>query len=132
MAKMQIVVVTPERTTVDQTVDFVIVPMFDGEQGILPGHAALIGRLGPGELRIRSGSETNRYYVDGGFVQISNNVVSVLTGRSIPADEIDVAAAKEALQAAKSQPGNNLDLMEIKQKAIAQAKAQIRMVEGVS
>lgn len=126
---LQIVVVTPEKTTLDQQVDSVTLPMFDGERGIHRGHAPLIGRLGPGELRSVNGSQVNRYYVDGGFVQVSNDVVSVLTGRSIPASEIDLSAAKQELEAAERQHATNSDLMELKQKAIAQAKAQIRMVE---
>ena len=50
----------------------------------------MIGRLGPGELRVRAGSSEDRYYVDGGNVQVESNVVSVLTGHSLLASEIDV------------------------------------------
>ena len=71
-----------------------------------------------------------RYYVDGGFVQVEGNKVSVLTGRSIPAAEIDVAAAKAALAEAEQQEAGNADLAAIKSKAVAQARAQIRMAEG--
>ncbi|MCH2180627.1 MAG: ATP synthase F1 subunit epsilon [Mariniblastus sp.] len=127
---LQIVVVTPERTTLDQQVDSVIVPSFDGERGIYNGHAPLVERLGPGELRTVSGDQVSRYYVDGGFVQVSADVVSVLTGRSIPAGEIDLSAAKQDLETAEREPANNTELMELKQKAIAQAKAQIRMAEN--
>ena len=132
MSELQIVVVTPERTTVDESVDSVVVPMIDGELGVLQGHAPLIGRLGPGELRFQSGKGTSRFYVDGGFVQILDDVVSVLTGVSIPADEIDVADAKEKLHQAERQSAENAELLALKRKAIAQAQAQIRMVEGVS
>ena len=54
-----------------------------------PAHTAMIGRLGYGEMRIVEGDRTDRYYVDGGFVQVSNNVVSVLTNRAVPASEVD-------------------------------------------
>src|SRR5262249_1605994 len=64
---LRCVVVTPERALVDAAFDFVALPMYDGELGVLPGRAPLIGRLGPGELRTRHGNETNRYFVDGGF-----------------------------------------------------------------
>ena len=131
MSQLQIVVVTPEQTTVDETVESGVVPMIDGELGILEDHAPLIGRLGPGELRVRGGKGTSRYYVDGGFVQILNNVVSVLTGNSMPVDQIDVSQAREDLKEAERQPADTPELMELKRKAIAQAQAQIRMVEGV-
>jgi len=127
---LQIVVVTPERTTLDQQVDSVVVPSFDGERGIYHGHAPLVERLGPGELRTVSGGQVSRYYVDGGFVQVADDVVSVLTGRSIPAEEIDISVARQELENAERESAENSELMDLKQKAIAQAKAQIRLAKG--
>lgn len=129
MAQIQIVIVTPEATTLDQMVDGVIVPLLDGAAGVLAGHAPTIGRLGPGELRVRDGSKETSYYVDGGFVQIADNVVSVLTGNSVAIEEIDVAAAKEALAKAEGMESGKAELAELKSKAVAQAKAQIRLGE---
>jgi len=131
MSQLQIVIVTPETTMLDQAVDSITLPLVDGEAGVLPGHAPMIGRLGPGELRTRTGQTEARYYVDGGFVQIEKNVVSVLTGRSMSADKIDVIAAREALAAAEKKPSDKPELADLKQKAISQAKAQIRMAEKV-
>ncbi len=73
--------------------------MYDGELGVLPGRAPLIGRLGYGELRIRAATETRRFFVDGGFAQVRANTVTVLTGRALKAEEINVPAAEEALHA---------------------------------
>lgn len=129
MAQIQIVIVTPETTTLDQMADAVTLPLIDGEAGILPGHAAMIGRLGPGELRVSTGSTTDRYYVDGGFAQVESGVISVLTGKSMPASEIDLKAAREALESAENEVSDNPQTAESKGKAIAQAKAQIRMAE---
>ena len=56
--RLQCVVVTPERTLFDEVVEFVALPLYDGELGVLPGRAPLIGRLGFGELRIRDGGAT--------------------------------------------------------------------------
>ena len=64
--------------------DFVALPLYDGEIGIAPGHSPFIGRLGYGELRVVNGGGRTRYYVDGGFVQVADNLVSVLTKRAIP------------------------------------------------
>ena len=82
MSQLQIVIVTPETTTLDKSVDSVIVPLFDGQKGILPGHAPMIGRLGPGNLKVTTGGTEETYTVDGGFVQVENNTVSILTGKS--------------------------------------------------
>ncbi len=127
MAQMQLVIVTPEKTTLDQMVDAVTLTLFDGEAGFLPGHAPMIGRLGPGELRARVGSEESKYYVEGGNVQIENDVISVLTGQSIGVGEIDLAAAKAALEVAEAESASSPALAEMKQKAIAQAQAKIRI-----
>jgi len=99
---LRCVVVTPERALLDVEVDFVAVPMYDGELGVLPGRAPLIGRLGPGELRTRRGNETHRFFVDGGFAQVRSNVVTVLTPRAMKAEEIDRATAEQALETAKA------------------------------
>src|SRR5438309_986394 len=97
---IQCVVVTPERALLDETVDFVVLPMFDGELGVLPGRAPLIGRLGFGELRTVVGRTVHRYYIDGGFAQVRANVVTVLTSKAMPAEEIKLASAEESLKSA--------------------------------
>src|SRR2546425_13230024 len=91
--KVRCVIVTPERAVLDETVDFVALPMYDGELGVLPKRAPLIGRLGYGELRTKKGEITQRFFVDGGFAQVRADVVTVLTARAVPAEEINVAAA---------------------------------------
>ncbi len=52
---------------------------------------------GIGELRVRSGGVTKRYYVNGGFVQVAANIVSVLTGGAVPAERLDAEAARAEL-----------------------------------
>lgn len=120
------VVVTPEQTALDQKADFVALPLYDGEIGIGANHSPLIGRLGYGEMRIKTGSTTTSYYIDGGFVQVADNVVSVLTNRAVPAQKLDQAAAEKQLAAANQRPGNSPELLEMRDKAIAQARAQVR------
>ena len=101
--KLQCVVVTPEKTLFDEWVDFVALPLYDGEAGVLPGRTPLIGRLGFGELRTKTGDVVKRYFIDGGFVQVRADVVTVLTNRAVPAQELDAAAAAKELEAAGSQ-----------------------------
>jgi len=120
------VVVTPEQTALEQKADFVALPLYDGEIGIAPGRSPLIGRLGYGELRIKSGGTTTIYYVDGGFVQVADNTVSVLTNRAVPARSLDSAAAEKQLAAAALKPSNTPELMGVRDRAVAQARAQVR------
>src|SRR4051794_37085857 len=98
---LQCVVVTPEKAVLDESAESVVLPMYDGELGVLVGRAPMIGRLGAGELRIVHHGRTQRYFVDGGFAQVRSNVVTVLTSRAIKAGEINTAAASAALEEAK-------------------------------
>lgn len=127
--KLKCVVVTPERELLDVEADFVVLPMFDGELGVLPGRAPLVGRLGAGELRIRQGTETRRYFVDTGFAQVRSNVVTVLTSRALPASEINVAKAKEDLQQAVKEMASTPEAQKDREKAQERARAQIRTAE---
>lgn len=124
--ELQVVVVTPERAVLDQEADFVAVPMFDGELGVLPGRAPLIGRLGFGELRTVRGAETRRMYIDGGFVQVRDNVVTVLTQRAVPEESLSVSAAEAELQAALV-PGKTPEEQEEQLLRQKRARSQLRM-----
>jgi F-type H+-transporting ATPase subunit epsilon len=124
---LQCVIVTPERALLDEPADFVALPMFDGELGVLPGRAPLIGRLGCGELRLRRSNDTHRYFLEGGFAQVRANTVTVLTARALKASEIDARAAEEALREALA-PGANPPAQEAQRKAQERARAQLRMV----
>jgi F-type H+-transporting ATPase subunit epsilon len=123
---VECVVVTPERAVLDEPVDFVALPMYDGELGVLPGRAPLIGRLGYGELRIRNGNITKRYYVDGGFAQVRANVVTVLTPRAIRGEDIDARAAAQALEGALA-PAATPAAQEANLKTQARARAQLQV-----
>jgi F-type H+-transporting ATPase subunit epsilon len=127
--ELHCVVVTPERALLDVPADFVALPMADGEMGVLPGRAPLIGRLGFGELRIRQGNQTTYLYVDGGFVQIRADTVAVLTPRALKADEVRPADAQNALENARLalQRAVGTEAQEAQLKAQDKARAQIRV-----
>ncbi len=131
---VQCVVVTPERAVLDEAVDFVALPMYDGELGVLPGRAPLIGRLGYGELRIRRATDTRRFYIDAGFAQVRANVVTVLTPHAFRAEEINPAAAEEALKKAKGiavTPEEQIALLKAQQRARAQLAVARRARENL-
>jgi F-type H+-transporting ATPase subunit epsilon len=124
---IECVVVTPERTVFDEVVEFVALPLYDGELGVLPRHTPLIGRLGYGELRTKRGNETHHYFVDGGFAQVRDDVVTVLTNRAIPAAAIDPAAATAELEAAHARVATTEHDQAEKAKAVTRARALIRI-----
>lgn len=129
MAQLQVIVVTPETTVREAVASFVALPLFDGEIGIAPAHSPMIGRLGYGEMRLEVAGKTERFYVDGGFVQVADNVVSVLTNRAIPAENLDAIAAEQMLESARQRPANSPELMAIRDRMVTQARAQKRVAE---
>ena len=129
---LRCIVVTPEATILDRVAEFIALPLYDGEIGIGRGHSPLIGRLGYGEMRLRTDDgHTERYYVDGGFVQVVGNVVSVLTAEAILATEIDPGVAAEQLREAHSQVATSDALFEQRDRLEAQARAQLRLARHV-
>ncbi len=126
MHDIHVIVVTPEATVVDAKTKFVAVPFYDGEVGIANDHAPLIGRLGCGELRFESDGETVRYFIDGGFVQIADNVVSIMSNRALSESLIDAGEAQQQLEAAMSQPAAGDEVAE-RQKQIDRARAMLRV-----
>jgi F-type H+-transporting ATPase subunit epsilon len=124
--QLQCVVVTPERTVLDEPAEFVAVPLYDGELGVLPGRAALIGRLGSGELRVRSGETVKHYYIDGGFTQIRDDVVTVLTGRAMKAGDINPAKVQADMDAAH-QPAATPEARAKQQETLAKGRVQLRI-----
>lgn len=125
--ELRLVVVTPETTLVDEACDFVALPLFDGELGVARGHSPMIGRLGYGELRIKQGGNERRLYVDGGFVQVVDNAVSVLTDRAVEAKDVDAAQARTKLEAAIAERAPTDEQQAIRDRKIAQAWGQIRV-----
>ncbi len=78
-------------------------------------------------MRVKIGDKVSRYYLDGGFVQVSGNVVSVLTNRVVAADQVDAEAARVQLKKAKSMPILTADQEEIRDRVVAQAHGQLRV-----
>lgn len=120
------VVVTPERTELDREVDSVVLPMFDGELGVQKGRAAMIGRLGYGQLRMKSGATSETFFIDGGFVQVENDVVSLLTARAIPSASLNVGTAEAELAEALAAPSTTPVQQELKETAVRRARGLLR------
>jgi len=92
--KIQLEVVTPERSVLAEPVDMVTVPGLGGELGILPGHTPLISQLQTGVLTYVQDGKNNQLHVSGGFVEVRDDHVSVLAEVAERPDEIDAARAK--------------------------------------
>lgn len=114
MLKLEIV--TPERKVVDAEVESVTIPTASGEAGIMSAHAPLISALKPGILSYSLKGNVEKLAVSTGFVEVSNDLVSVLTDFAESAEDIDTAAAKtdrdeaeKELVAASSSPADETE-----------------------
>lgn len=106
--KLRLVIVTPERTLLDEHASALRFPLYDGDIGILPGRLPLIGRLGCGELKVTTATgDEKHFFIDGGFVQVLGMTVSLLTHRAVPVENLSVAEAEKRLQAARSRPAHS-------------------------
>jgi F-type H+-transporting ATPase subunit epsilon len=77
-------VISPEQTLFEGEAESVVAPAFDGSVGILTGHAPMVTLLGQGELRLEGSTlvGTRRFTVEGGFLQVAENHVRVVTERA--------------------------------------------------
>ncbi|MDR3182257.1 MAG: ATP synthase F1 subunit epsilon [Planctomycetaceae bacterium] len=130
---MKCIIVTPEKTVLDTETAFTVLPLIDGEYGIMPHHAPLVARLGAGELRITdSGGSVTNYYVEGGFAEVIGDTINLLTMHALPASELDVARAEEQLEKALARPGDTPELAKIRQEKIYSRRARLRVAHRVA
>jgi F-type H+-transporting ATPase subunit epsilon len=99
--KLQLEVVTPDRLVLSEAVDIVMAIGSLGEFGILPNHVPFLSPLMAGELRYRKDNQLDYMVVTGGFVEVSQNKVTVLAEAAERAREIDLDRAKRAKERAE-------------------------------
>lgn len=103
-----------------------------GELGINPGHAPLLSDLKPGPVRvIKQAGDEELYYLSGGYLEVQPNAISILADTAVRADDIDEAAAAEAVKAAEQGLANQNGEIEYSKAAtmLAEATAQLRTVQ---
>ena len=123
----QCTVITPERRLFDAPADFVAMPAHDGEIGILRDRAPLVCKLGIGILRIQTGGDTHRIFVDGGFARMLENTLVILTPQARTPKEIDPAAEEAALSRARGLHPTDAEGQAARRRDIDRAAARLRL-----
>jgi F-type H+-transporting ATPase subunit epsilon len=101
--EMSLHIITPEGTVLsDVTTDSVVVPVTDGTMGILYNHAPMVTTLRIGVLRYKQGNGYKRVAISGGFLELSNNRITILADTAEPGENIDVLRAQEARKRAEA------------------------------
>ena len=126
---IELIVVTPERQLLRETVVEVTLPGRDGELGILPGHAPLITELGIGELSYRTAASSQplALAVIRGFAEVLPDRVTLLAETAERAEEIDLQRAQEAKARAEKRLASNDTNMDWDRATVALTRAIIRI-----
>ena len=123
--------ITPQEQVIECDATSVALPAHDGQMGFLHNRAPLLCKLGVGELRIGSTAGEHRYFIDGGFAQMLNNELTVLTEHAKPASDIDAARANEQLLEAAGLESGDAASREKKDLALARARSRKRITSAV-
>ena len=123
-------IITPERVALECDARFVALPAHDGEVGILRDRAPLMCKLGIGVLRISAAEKGGSLFIDGGFAQVVENRVTVLTEQAKSPEEIDAKAAEQDLSEAHAMRITDEASFFARSKAIKRAQTQLKLVRG--
>ena len=78
-------VISPERTVFAGSAEMIVAPAWDGEVGVMRGHAPMLVLLGEGDVRVKSGGSEQRFHIGGGFMQVVDDTVTILSERAAEA-----------------------------------------------
>lgn len=96
-------ILSPEKLLLSKDVDMVVIPGTEGDIGVLPGHAKLITGLRGGLVDIYENKQISaRYFVSGGFAEVTESRCAVLADAIIPQEQLDAAVAQKALAEAQA------------------------------
>lgn len=132
MSQLHLKIVTPEEVYIDEPVDMVTLTTSEGEIGVLPNHTALMAKLMPGELRIKRGGKTEVMATGDGFIQVADNVLTILTDLAVDEAQIDEKAVEDARKRAEAALEQKLsdeeyaETLAILEKSLAQLRIKRR------
>lgn len=130
--QLHLTIVTPEKTVMaDKAVDFVTIPAFTGEMGVLPGHEAFVVQLREGVLHYKEGPRKEFFAVQSGFAEINKDKVLVLAEAAELAKEVNEERARQAYQKAKetlAMHGADMDL-DTAQASLRRAAVRLKIAE---
>jgi F-type H+-transporting ATPase subunit epsilon len=123
-------IITPDRQVLDVQVTSVVLPAHDGQIGVLQNRAALLCKLGIGVVRLGHAGQERRVFVDGGFAQVRENNVTVLTRAAMEPDQVDLKTTEAALKAAYEMRITDEASLTSRSDAIARAKSQLALASS--
>ncbi len=125
--KIQLEIVTPDKSVVREDVDEVELPGSDGYFGVLPGHTPLLATLQVGEMWYRTGAEKHYLALAFGFVEVLPDRVTVLAQLAERAQDIDIARAEAAKRRAEERMAASVPDIDFERARVAMMKSLIRL-----
>ena len=110
--------ISPEKLLLSVEADMVTVPGTEGYMGVMAGHSPLVSTLRAGMIDVKVGSQDDRYFIRGGFAEISPAKITVLAEEAIPMTELDLAVLDQRIEDAQSDElsaDNDLDRLKAAQ-----------------
>ncbi|ALS77800.1 F0F1 ATP synthase subunit epsilon [Planococcus kocurii] len=132
MKTITVNIVTPDGPVYDSEVSMVIAVTATGEMGILPGHIPTVAPLGIGAVRLKKDNSTELVAVNGGFLEIRPEKVTILAQSAERATDIDLSRAQESAKRAEALLQANKDEIDFKRAELALKRAmnRINVYEG--
>ena len=127
-------IVSAEKSIFSGLVEMVVAAGSLGDLGIAPGHSPLLTALIPGPVKlILQNGEEEVFYVSGGFLEVQRGVVTLLSDTAIRADDLDEAAAQQAVEDAEKAIANQGAEFDYSTAAaqLAEAAAQLRALQKI-
>ena len=132
MNTIQVDIVSAEKEIFSGEAQMVFAPAVMGEVGISPGHAPLVTKMNPGEVRVKdSNGNELAFYVSGGLLEVQPRIITVLSDTAERAEDLDEAAilkAKEEAEQALHEKDSKIDYAKA-QIALAEASAQLQTLQ---
>ena len=132
MATFKLEVITPLKLVLSEEVERVILRTTEGDMGVLANHAPLVAELAVGEMKIKVNGTEERFFVSGGFLEISKERTLVLADEAVNIKDIDVETARKEAELAKqklSKLKEDRDIA-VTQRALESALTKVGMAEG--
>ena len=127
-------IVSADESLFSGAVEMVVATGSLGELGINAGHAPLLSDLKPGPVRvIKEAGEEEIFFLSGGYLEVQPNAISILADTAVRANDIDEAAAAEAVKNAEHAIANQTGEIEYSKAAamLAEATAQLQTVRAL-
>ncbi len=125
--------ITPEAKVFDQAATAAVIPAWDGSMGILPNRAPIVAKLGVGEMRLdfpdqdgaKGGSRS--FYVEGGFMRMADNSLTILATKAIPAEKMSESSAQAELAEAEARQADPSDRAAVEKVRLERERARQKL-----